>query len=458
MAIIYSYPSEGVITGTEEVLVTIPGEENALRTISIQQISNLNPTSSGVSRVLFNDDVGLSPTVTEGGADPNAGTGVVIFSGLVSHKGGGTGLGQAEMTAANAGDVLIINSTNDGYVYSAPPSGETYTFSTIQNTTTAANVDLTLTSSGGAVQTVTLVPGSSGNVTLTANETANPRTITIESTGSGTTYQAGDGININTTTTPNSLEAKIGSGLAFNASSQIQTNIGPTNLADTPSSGFTNGDILQYNGNTANNLEWISFPGIRSATKTQVPMCLWYENSSGNREKHSDLTYVAQGAINYVIGTFGVFKFYQTFSIDTSSSTLVNPPSGSAKHYLILGDANDATNMLPVREDNICTGGIVNIASCTRLDSGTPIQVNNNWRTMPEVLTLFDGDGDNPYFFPELENPAQWKGCVFVGQREVLSGGTQTNYTAPTSWCTWNNNTDLFTLSGTITYMTVDNP
>ncbi len=114
--------------------------------------------------------------------------------------------------------------------------------------------------------------------------------------------------------------------------------------------------------------------------------------------------------------------------------------------------------MLPVREDNICTGGIVNIANCTRIEGGATVQVNNNWRTMPEVLTLFDGDGDNPYFFPDLQNPSQWKGCVFVGQREVLSGGIQTNYTSPTSWCTWNQSTDLFTLSGTITYMTVDNP
>ena len=253
MAIIYTYPGQALITGKELVLISDDNDEQSTRNITLQQIANLNGTNPGVSRVYFADSLGLSPSTTQAGTDPTAGIDVVEVTGTILAIGGGTGKDSAALTAANAGDILAVNSTNDGYDFIAQPTGETYTFSTQQNPTVSANVDLFIEDSQSVKDVVTLVPGNSGNVTLTADTTANPPTITIESTGGqGQTYTAGNGIAISNANVISATLAN-GGGLGFD-NAQLTTNLTPANLSTVTNK--SNGDVLTYDGN--NGMNWVT--------------------------------------------------------------------------------------------------------------------------------------------------------------------------------------------------------
>ena len=449
MAIIYSYPSEGVVTGKEEVLVTVPGEENSLRTINIQQISNLTSESSGVSRVLFNDSIGLLPSMTDGAQDPLAGTGVVEVTGAINAGAGGTGKQIADISAANIGDILIVNANQDGYDFSAQPTGETYTFSTEQNATVPANVDLFIEDSQSNKDIITLIP--TGAVSLTAD--AVNSTITINSTGGGTALTAGSGIDITT----NVISAKVGPGLQINTSEQIVPNISEANLGDAPSQGFANGDILVYNGFATNNLQWTKPSFISSANKTNIDFTLWYEDSTGSPQKHTNLTYVDKEAIVYEIGTFSIFKFIVRFKVDNANSTLLTVPGASDVNRIVLGGINVADEMLDARIDKVCTGGVVNVANCEKTD-GT-LQ-GNNWRCMPQVMTMINGDSaEIQSIYPWFLKPEEWNGCVSLGFNQTdFNGGTQTYYAVPnpTGWVDLVEPTDIYTLSGTMSFITID--
>jgi hypothetical protein len=247
MAIIYSYPSEGVITGTEELLVTVPGDSFAVRTIKLQQVANLKASTPGgnVDRILFNDSIGLTPTQTAGGADPSVGIGTIIVGGTVSGVGGGTGKDTAALAAANVGDILKVNASKTGYDFgTASGSGSTYTISTKQNASTSTSVDLDLTDSSSTVQTITLIP--SGSTSLTANSGAG--TITINSSGSGgSSYQAGNGIEFNTSTVPDTISADLGVGLGFDSTNQIAVTLNTTLMGG--SAANQNGLVLSgYTG------------------------------------------------------------------------------------------------------------------------------------------------------------------------------------------------------------------
>tara|TARA_R110002020_G_scaffold118140_7_gene270129 strand:- start:1613 stop:3031 length:1419 start_codon:yes stop_codon:yes gene_type:complete len=286
MAIIYTYPEESPITGKELVVVSSDNDEKSTRNVTLQEIANINGTNPGVSRVYFADSLGLSPSTSEAGADPTAGTGLVQVTGTVLAIGGGTGKDSTALTAATVGDVLVVNSNKDGFDFSSAASGETYDFNSRQNPTTAANVDLELTSSSGTVNTVTLVPGDSGNVTLTANDTT-PPTITIESAGgTGSTYQGGNGISIDTTTTPDTLNVLLGSssGLGFNDSSsgtELVTNLAPQNLATT-SSTTNNGYVLTFDGGTG--MSWLAQAFNPAQQIVNANLGLIYINQSSSFE------------------------------------------------------------------------------------------------------------------------------------------------------------------------------
>ena len=114
MAIIYTYPGQALITGKELVLISDDNNQKSTRNITLQQIANLNGTNPGVSRVYFEDSLGLSPSTTEAGTDPAAGTGVVQVTGTVLAIGGGTGKDSTALSAATAGDILAVNATNAG--------------------------------------------------------------------------------------------------------------------------------------------------------------------------------------------------------------------------------------------------------------------------------------------------------------------------------------------------------
>ena len=254
MAIIYSYPSEGVITGTEELLVTVPGDSFAVRTINLQQVANLKASTPGgnVDRILFNDSIGLTPTQTAGSADPSVGIGTIVVGGTVSGVGGGTGKDTADLAAANVGDVLKVNASKTGYDFgTASGSGSTYTISTKQNASTSTSVDLDLTDSSSTVQTITLIP--SGSTSLTANSGAG--TITINSSGSGgSSYQAGSGIEFNTATVPDTISADLGVGLGFDASNQIAVSLTAALMGGSAAS--QNGLVLTSNSNSNTGAVW----------------------------------------------------------------------------------------------------------------------------------------------------------------------------------------------------------
>lgn len=254
MAIIYTYPSESVVTGTEELLVTLPGDSFAIRTISLQQVANLKASTPGgnVDRILFSDSIGLTPTQTAGGADPAVGTGTILVGGTVSGVGGGTGKDTTALAAANVGDILKVNATKTGYDFgTATSSGDTYTISTKQNAAVSTSVDLDLTDSSSTVQTITLVP--SGSTALTANNAAG--TITINSSGgSGSSYQAGNGIEINTATVPDTISADLGVGLGFDATNQIAVALTTTLMGGAAAS--TNGLVLTSNTGSSTGAVW----------------------------------------------------------------------------------------------------------------------------------------------------------------------------------------------------------
>ena len=254
MAIIYSYPSEGVITGTEELLVTVPGDSFAVRTINLQQVANLKASTPGgnVDRILFNDSIGLTPTQTAGSADPSVGIGTIVVGGTVSGVGGGTGKDTADLAAANVGDVLKVNASKTGYDFgTASGSGSTYTISTKQNASTSTSVDLDLTDSSSTVQTITLIP--SGSTSLTANNAAG--TITINSSGSGgSSYQAGNGIEFNTATVPDTISADLGVGLGFDSTNQIAVTLNTTLMGGAAAS--QNGLVLTSNTSSSTGATW----------------------------------------------------------------------------------------------------------------------------------------------------------------------------------------------------------
>ena len=254
MAIIYTYPSESVVTGTEELLVTLPGDTFAIRTISLQQVANLKASTPGgnVDRILFNDSIGLTPTQTAGGADPSVGIGTILVGGTVSGVGGGTGKDTAALAAANVGDILKVNASKTGYDFgTASGSGDTYTISTKQNASTSTSVDLDLTDSSSTVQTITLIP--SGSTSLTANNAAG--TITINSSGSGgSSYQAGNGIEFNTATVPDTISADLGVGLGFDSSNQIAVSLTTALMGGTAAG--QNGLVLTSNSSSSTGAAW----------------------------------------------------------------------------------------------------------------------------------------------------------------------------------------------------------
>ena len=254
MAIIYSYPSEGVITGAEELLVTVPGDSFAVRTIKLQQVANLKASTPGgnVDRILFNDSIGLTPTQTAGSADPSVGIGTIVVGGTVSGVGGGTGKDTTDLAAANVGDILKVNASKTGYDFgTASGGGSTYTISTKQNASTSTSVDLDLTDSSSTVQTITLIP--SGSTSLTANNAAG--TITINSSGSGgSSYQAGNGIEFNTATVPDTISADLGVGLGFDASNQIAVSLTTALMGGTTAG--QNGLVLTSNSSSSTGANW----------------------------------------------------------------------------------------------------------------------------------------------------------------------------------------------------------
>ena len=115
MAIIYTYANFSPLTGAEKVLISDSDTNQATRTATAQQIANLAGGSTGVNRVFFNDNVGLTPNFTQTIGNETVGRGVVEFSGVLLPGAGGTGKDSAALTAATTGQVLVLNAAKDGW-------------------------------------------------------------------------------------------------------------------------------------------------------------------------------------------------------------------------------------------------------------------------------------------------------------------------------------------------------
>lgn len=456
MAIIYTYPEESPITGKELVVVSSDNEEKSTRNVTLQEIANINGTNPGVSRVYFADSLGLSPSTSEAGADPTAGTGLVQVTGTVLAIGGGTGKDSTALTAANVGDVLVVNSSKDGFDFSTASSGETYDLSTLQNTTTPANVDLTLTGSSGSVDTVTLVPGSSGNVTLTADATATPPTITIESSGggSGTTYQAGNGIGIDTTTTPDTLNVSLGAsaGLGFNSSSQLVTSLIPGNIAATDSA--SNGAVLTFDGGTG--MSWVQPSFSPTQTLTEAVGLIYINPSNYSPTEHTGLSDV-KGSVTRISNVSpGSSAFLQTITWEIqfrvgSTSTLRS--SGYS-----LGIAGTSRAPLFDGGPEHMYSGSIGIASVL---TSTATISSAGFGTQPVsciVLSKYDPGANSSLWLEANElGDASNLDCqkyIWIGGHNNNSGSLDMiRYTPPsTSWIASGvSTTDTVYLSGTLT-------
>ena len=365
MAIIYTYPGQSIITGKELVLISDDNEQQSTRNITLQQIANLNGTNPGVSSVYFADSIGLSPSATETAQNPDVATGVVEVTGTVLAIGGGTGKDSAALTAANVGDILAVNATNDGYDFIAQPTGETYTFTTAQSTN---DVDLILTDSQGGTNTVRLTPGASGNVTLTANTTVNPPTVTIESTGGqGQTYTAGNGINISNA---NEISAKLknGGGLGFDGT-ELTTSLTPANLSTVTNK--SNGDVLTYDGN--NGMNWIT-PAYFPQISTLSTWNLVYVDGSYAAVLHTGVVQ-PKGSITVSYDSAGTghatISWNLSFKLDTTSTLK------TGGYHLGLSK-EDGSALFPNNEGTIEFAG--GLSRVTVVDQNNTI-VADQWQT-----------------------------------------------------------------------------
>lgn len=454
MAIIYTYPGDLAVTGNEKVLVTVPSEENSLRSITLQSIANLKSNNSGVNRVFFADSIGLSPNATQAGLDPLVGTGVVNITGSISITGGGTGKTQADLTAANIGDILVVNANKDGYDFSAQTLGETYTFSTAQN---GNNADLTLTDSQANVQTVQLVPGASGNITLTVDNQASPKTITIESAGAASNYTAGNGIAISNTNEI-SISLAGNSGLVFDNSSNLDTDLGPSNIGDLPQVPL-NGDLLYYDSAAAKGASWqtpsfISYQGTTKLEHTDLILARWNTVSSAI-EEHTNYTLAADSVLEvYSWGSHSIACFYVRFTVDEpANSTLYD-----TDEYLMIARKADPTSpILNVNSNKIGFYGNVGL-----VQAFNPANLNiltTAWQTMPTgVAVLPNPDTPSPVVTPEV--PAQLAGQLMMSSFNNNLPGVgnlpfgapwQTTFVPPTAWIKSGNDTAFeYTLAGQI--------
>ena len=141
MAVIYTYANFSPLTGSEKVLISDSDTNQATRTATAQQIANLAGGSTGVNRVFFNDNVGLTPNFTQTIGNETVGRGVVEFSGVLLPGAGGTGKNSAALSGATAGQVLVLNPTKDGWDFS-DAIGDTYTISTVNPSVGGAPLNL----------------------------------------------------------------------------------------------------------------------------------------------------------------------------------------------------------------------------------------------------------------------------------------------------------------------------
>jgi len=450
MAIIYTYANFSPLTGNEKVLISDSETNQATRTATAQQIANLAGGSTGVNRVFFNDNVGLTPSYTQTVGNETVGRGVVEFSGTLLPGAGGTGKDSAALTGATAGQVLVLNPAKDGWDF-GNATGEIYTLST---TVSSGSCPINLTDSAAipVTTTVTLTAG-----TGIAVSSAGTSEIVITNDSPAIAYTTGNGIDLSLFNASNIIAAdlKSGGGLSFDGA-EITTSLSATNIGGAPG---TAGQCLVTDGLTPGTASW--------AERIQQYQWVWTPClvSDANNPATTDLQ--SQGLITYDvtpgsgssiqgqqgsitrIGNLLYYDFYLKFTID-------NGTYPAPQFLSIAADRNDSPGGPGLGDP----GGLPVIFEEQQAVTATlpESQLNNGSVTISLAVTSGSSATSTSMwpFVPQGGKVSQTSAgivdlysLVYNGAAPAVGNGLQTSFN--NDWFSAVNETEVVELAGTIT-------
>lgn len=449
MAIIYTYANFSPLDGSEKVLISDSETNQATRTATAQQIANLAGGSTGVNRVFFNDNVGLTPNFTQTIGNETVGRGVVEFSGVLLPGAGGTGKDSAALTAATTGQVLTLNATKDGWDF-ANAAGETYSLAAQQyNLVPPYKGGIDLSDSTGIVSTVKIVGGTSISVTADALTGE----ITVTNDNPGITYTAGNGIDTGLLASGTiAVDLKASGGLAFD-NGEIETNLSATNVGG---SAGTLGQCLAPTGgggmtwvNRVQSEQWVWTPCLvadptdLAASELSTLGLITYDNNPG-----VGASIIGQQGTITKVGNLIYYDFYLKFIIDNGTYPAPNylaiaadraaTPGGAGLGDpgglpVIVEEEKAITQALP---ENQLNNGSVTITLATT--SGDPAVATSMWGFVPQGGKVSQ----------TAQGIVDLYSLVYNGAAPAVGNGLQTSFT--NDWFTAANETETVELAGTI--------
>lgn len=286
MAIIYTYPIKSIPAAEDLLIISDVSDSNSTKQIRVDTLPG--GAASGVSSVTsVNAAIVVNPQV-----------GPVSLESVA--YGGDANIGH--VPSGSTGDANLFLNGNAGWT---TPPNTTYDLTTTLDTNDGK---INLVGSDGTTDTLTI--SGAGTVSV-ASDGAGSVTIT-GSGGGGSSYQAGDGINIDTATTPDTIEVDIstGGGLGFNASGELLTDLTASNISTANTEG-TNGQILTSDG--AEGATWQTPAVVPGPSAVAYDNQLTLEGSINAGE----LTYTNQECDYIKFGEFVQlqFKFVVTASV-----------------------------------------------------------------------------------------------------------------------------------------------
>jgi len=455
MAIIYTYANFSPLTGKEKVLISDSETNQATRTATAQQIANLAGGSTGVNRVFFNDNVGLTPSYTQTIGNETVGRGVVEFSGTLLPGAGGTGKDSAALTAATAGQVLVLNATKDGWDF-GNAVGDTYSLAAQQyGAISPYKGGIDLSDSVGIVSTVKIVGGTSISVTADALTGE----ITVTNDDPGTKYIAGNGIDSSLIASDKiAADLKASGGLAFD-NGEIETDLSATNIGGAPG---TAGQCLITDGNIPGTASWaerieqkqwtwtpclVADPSDLAGSELQGLGLITYNTTQGPGSSGNSIL-GQQGSITRV-GNLLYYDFYIRF-------TIVNGAYPSPKNLSIAADRSDTIGGAGLGDP----GGLPVIFNEQRATTATLPENAYNNGSVTINLAVTNGDPATATsmwpFVPQGGKVSRTEvgivdlySLVYNGAAPAVGNGLQTSFN--NDWFSASNETEVVQLAGTIT-------
>ena len=449
MAIIYTYANFSPLTGAEKVLISDSDTNQATRTATAQQIANLAGGSTGVNRVFFNDNVGLTPSYTQTIGNETVGRGVVEFSGVLLPGAGGTGKDSAALTAATTGQVLVLNATKDGWDF-GNAVGDTYSLAAQQyGAVPPYKGGIDLSDSVGIVSTVKIVGGTS--ISVTADAVTGE--ITVTNDAPGVTYTAGNGIDTSLLASGTiAADLKASGGLAFD-NGEIETDLSSTNVGGAV--GTSTQCLAPDGGGGMNwvervqNQQWawtpclIADPANPSTSELSTLGLITYDNNPA-----VGASIIGQQGTITKVGNLIYYDFYLKFIIDNGTYP--------APNYLAIAADRSGTPGGPGVGD---PGGLPVVLEEQKAVTQTlpENQLNNGSVT----ITLAKTSGSSGIatsmwgFIPQGGKVSQTAtgivdlySLVYNGAAPAIGNGLQTSFT--NDWFTAANETETVELAGTI--------